>query len=55
MVKLQVGAEGGPLGLEGDGLSVVDVDGVDGFLCRTEITDSRALVGGCHMVTSPLS
>ena len=53
MVKLKVGAQFGPLGVEGDSLTVGDVASTHGCLCRTDITEERTSVGGWHMVQEP--
>ena len=39
VVNLQVGAEGGPLGVEGNSLAVGDVASMHGCLCIMEITE----------------
>ena len=46
VVELHVGAEGGPLGVEGDGLAVGYVADVHGRLRSAEITEERTSVGG---------
>ena len=48
--KLQVGTEGGPLGVEGDGPDVGDVAAAHGCLRSAGITEERTSVGGWHMV-----
>ena len=53
VVDLQVGAEGGPLGVEGDSNDVRYVAAAYGCLRSTDITDERALVGGWYMVQEP--
>ena len=53
VAKLQVGAEGGPLGVEGDSNDVRYVAAAYGCLRSTDITDERALVGGWYMVQEP--
>ena len=53
VVKLQIGAEGGPLGVEGHSPAVGDVTAVYRCLCRADITDESTLVGGWHMVQEP--
>ena len=53
VVELQVGAEGGPLGVEGNGLAVGYVASTHGCLRSTEITNENTSVGGCHMVQEP--
>ena len=50
---MQVGAEGGPLGVEGDGQAVGDVASMHGCLRSTEITKERTYLGGWHMVQKP--
>ena len=47
VVELQVGAEGGPLGVEGDGPDVGDVAAMYRCLHITYITDER-IYGGVH-------
>ena len=53
VVNLQVEAEGGPLGVEGDNPAVCDVAATYGCLCSADITDERTLVRGWHMVQEP--
>ena len=53
VVELQVGAEGGPLRVEGDVPYIGDVAVAYDFLQSTEITDERTSVGGWHMVQEP--
>ena len=53
VVKLQVGEEGGPLGVEGDGHAVEDVAATYSCLHIKDITDKKTLVGGWHMVQEP--
>ena len=53
VVELQVGAEGGPLFVEGDGPAVGDVSSIHGCLHSTEITEERTSVGGWYMVQEP--
>ena len=50
VVDLQVGGEGGPLGVEGDGPVVGDFAAAHGCLRSVEITEERTYVGGWHMV-----
>ena len=53
MVDLQVGAEGGPLGVEGDCTAVGYVAAAYGCVRSTDITDERTLVGGWNMFQEP--
>ena len=53
VVDLQVGADGGPLGVEDEGLDVGDVADAYRCLSNAEITDERISVGGRHMVQGP--
>ena len=53
VVDLQVGAEGGPLGVEVDDTDIGDVAVTYNFLRSTEINDERSSVGGWHMVQEP--
>ena len=53
VVELQVGAEGGPLGVEGDGLDAGDVAAAHCCLRSTDITEERISVGGWYMVQEP--
>ena len=46
VVELQVGAEVGPLGVEGDGTAVGDVAATRGCLRSADITEERTSVGG---------
>ena len=50
MVELQVGAKGGPMGVDGDGLAVGDVASTYGCLRSTDITKESTSVGGWHIV-----
>ena len=53
VVELQVSAEVGPLGVEGDGPAVGDLAAASGCLYSTEITAESISVGGYHMVQEP--
>ena len=53
VVELQVGAEGGLLGVEGGGTAVGDVATAHGCLCSAEITEERISVGGWYMAQEP--
>ena len=53
VVELQVGAEGGPLGVEGDDLDIGDVAVMHGCLCSADITEERTYLGGWHVVEEP--
>ena len=53
VVKLKVGAECGPLGVEGDGLDAGDVAAAHCCLRSTDITEERTSVGGWYMVQEP--
>ena len=53
MVNLQVGAEGGPLGVEGDNPAVCDVAATYGCLCSADITEKITFVGRWNMVQEP--
>ena len=46
VVELQVGEEGGPLVVEGNGLAIGDVASTHVCLRRTDITEERTSVGG---------
>ena len=53
VVGMQVGTEGGPLGVEGDGLDVRYVAAAHGCLRSAEIIEERTSVGGWHMFQEP--
>ena len=53
VVELQVGAEGGLLGVEGGGTAVGDVATAHGCLCSAEITEESISVGGWYMAQEP--
>ena len=50
VVNLQIGAEGGPLGVEGDSLAFGNVTATYGFLRSAEITDEKTSVGRWNML-----
>ena len=53
MVNLQVGTEGGPLGVEGDGTAVGDIDAAHGCLRSAEVTEERTSVSMWYIVQEP--
>ena len=49
VVKLHIGAEGGPLGVEGDGPAIGDVVAAHDCLRSAEITEEMTALCGRHM------
>ena len=53
VVEMQVGAEGGPLGVEGDGPAFGDVAAAHGCLRSAEITEETILEVRCQACPIP--
>ena len=50
VIDLQVGVEGGTLGVESDSSDVKYVAAAHGCLLSAEVTEKKTYVGGCNMV-----